>query len=561
MRNHLISFTLLVIMFLFLADGSISAPAADSLITLTSSNLPIIVIHTHGQTIQDEPKITADMGVIDNGAGQRNSPGDPFNGYNGKIGIEIRGSSSQSFPKKQYAVETRDTLGNELNVPLLGLPDGSDWVLYAVYNDKSLIRDALMFTIARALGRYASRARYCEVILNGEYVGVYLLLEKIGRGKNRVNISKLGAADTLGDAVTGGYIVKIDKTEGSSTAGWYSGLPPYPWATQRIHYQYHYPKAENLVWAQQSYITLHFRDFEVAMYGSSFADSATGYPHWLDVDALVDYILLNELGKNVDEFRLSFFMYKDRDSKGGRLIMGPLWDNTLAFGNCDYYDASLVEGFQWTYLTENTAFLHDDMYQIPFWMKKLLNDPTIRGKLRQRWNTLRTEGFSLGRITSVIDSLTTLLGESHERNFLRWSILGQYVWPNYFVGKTYAEEIDYLKNWIDLRLLWLDQAFSTSSVGGSPGEAEIPERFELAQNFPNPFNPSTTMRYALPRRSHVRLTVFNTMGQQVTELVNGEIEAGNHEITFNAAGLASGVYYYRLQAGPVAETKMLLFLR
>ncbi len=430
------------------------------------------------------------MGIIDNGPGQRNSPGDPFNGYNGKIGIEVRGSSSQAFPKKQYAVETRDSLGNERNVPLLGLPDGSDWVLYAVYNDKSLIRDALMFTIARSLGRYASRAQYCEVILNGEYAGVYLLLEKIGRGKNRVNISKLGAADTLGDAVTGGYIVKIDKIEGASTDGWYSGLPPYPWATQRIRYQFHYPKVDNLVWAQRSYVTLFFRDFEVAMYGSDYADTATGYPHWLDVDALVDYVLLNEFGKNVDEFRLSFFMYKDRESKGGKLVMGPLWDYTLAFGNCDYYDASLAEGFQWDFLFGNPAFLHEDMYQVPFWMKKLLNDPAIRAKLQQRWNALRADRFSVGRITTVIDSLTTLLAESRQRNFLRWPILGQYVWPNKFVGNTYAEEIDYLRSWIERRVRWLDQAFNTTSVGGSSKEADIPAHFELGQNYPNPFNPT-----------------------------------------------------------------------
>jgi hypothetical protein len=567
-RRFFTSFQLLVIGLLVPAERSISAPTADSLITLTSSNLPIIVIDTHGQDIRDEPKITADMGVVENGAGQRNSPGDPFNGYNGKIGIEIRGSSSQTFPKKQFAVETRDTAGNELNVPLLGLPDGSDWVLYAVYNDKSLIRDALMFTIARSLGRYASRARYCELILNGEYAGVYLLLEKVGRGKNRVNISKLSAADTLGDAATGGYIVKIDKSEGASTGGWYSGLPPYPWATQRIRYQYHYPKAENLVWPQQSYITLHFRDLEVAMYGSGYADSASGYPHWMDVDALVDYILLNELGKNVDEFRLSFFMYKDRDSRGGKLVMGPLWDYTLAFGNCDYYDASMVDGFQWTYLTENTTFLHDDLYQVPFWMKKLLNDPTIRGRLRQRWNALRVERFSLGRITEVVDSLTALLAESRQRNFVRWSILGQYVWPNAFVGKTYEEEINYLKDWVDQRLRWLDGAFNTSSAGDSHGGADIPGRFELAQNYPNPFNPFTTMTYTVGGTrgrgvgvSDVSLVVYDMLGRRVATLVNERKMPGRYEATIDGSNLASGIYYYRLTAGTFVETRKALLVK
>ncbi len=88
-----------------------------------------------------------------------------------------------------------------------------------------------------------------------------------------------------------------------------------------------------------------------------------------------------------------------------------------------------------------------------------------------------------------------------------------------------------------------------------------PARYILAQNYPNPFNPSTTMRYALPHRSHATLTVYNTLGQQVAELVNGDIDAGYHEVMFNATNLASGVYFYRLQAGEFVQTRSLLLLR
>ena len=95
-----------------------------------------------------------------------------YNNYNGKIGIEIRGSSSQQFPKKQYAVETRDLAGNDLDVSLLGFPAESDWILFAPYNDKSLMRDVLVYKIAASMGRYASRSKFCEVVLNDEYVGV-----------------------------------------------------------------------------------------------------------------------------------------------------------------------------------------------------------------------------------------------------------------------------------------------------------------------------------------------------------------------------------------------------
>jgi len=101
------------------------------------------------------------------------------------------------------------------------------------------------------------------------------------------------------------------------------------------------------------------------------------------------------------------------------------------------------------------------------------------------------------------------------------------------------------------------QAGATSGIQ----EGDLPKNFALQQNYPNPFNPSTTISYALPHRSHVTLTVFNTLGQKEAELVNGDIDAGYHEIQFNASNLASGVYFYRMQAGSYVETKKLLLVR
>ena len=85
--------------------------------------------------------------------------------------------------------------------------------------------------------------------------------------------------------------------------------------------------------------------------------------------------------------------------------------------------------------------------------------------------------------------------------------------------------------------------------------------FRLEQNYPNPFNPATSIRYSLPGRSHVTLTVFTVLGQQVATLVNENQEAGSHEIRFDGSGLATGVYFYRIQAGGFVRTKRLLLLR
>ena len=206
------------------------------------------------------------MKIIDNGPGQENHPADPANDYDGLIGIEYRGDSSQQFPKKQFGVETRDAAGEDMNVSLLGMPEESDWVLYAPYSDKSLMRNVLAYQIARSMGRYATRTRFCEVILNDEYWGVYVLEEKIKRDKNRVNIKKLEEDEISGINVTGGYILKVDKFAGSELDGWWSAFPVYyPDSDGQVFYQYHYPKPSNIQVEQKNYIQQYMFDFQTMM--------------------------------------------------------------------------------------------------------------------------------------------------------------------------------------------------------------------------------------------------------------------------------------------------------
>ena len=200
-------------------------PVAAQLV-VTSSNLPIVKITTNNQVIVDDPKITVDMGIIDNGPGVRNNTEDPFNNFNGKVGIEIRGSSSQSFPKKQYGFELVDGTGKSIDGSILGMPAKDDWILFAPYNDKSLIRDALAYRLAHDMGRYSSRFKFCELFIDGGYKGVYVMLEKIKRDKNRVSIDKLDPDEISGDNLTGGYIFKIDKETGSGGDGWTSSHQP-----------------------------------------------------------------------------------------------------------------------------------------------------------------------------------------------------------------------------------------------------------------------------------------------------------------------------------------------
>lgn len=584
MRHTIIAFYILYFasMLLFLPDGDatelknasqpaqISGSAGIPIIpensnsfvgAFSSSNLPIIVIDTHGQRIPDEPKISAEMGIIYNGPGLRNNLSDPFNNYAGKIGIEVRGSTSQSFPKQQYAVETRDAQGENLDVSLLGLPAENDWVLYAPYTDKSLMRNVLAYHMSNQIGRYASRTRFCELVLNGDYRGVYVLMEKIKRDKNRVNISKLEPTDNSGDKVTGGYIFKIDKPDGAKNDGWNSPHLPLPGSWQRIYYQYHYPDQDEITSLQKAFIQAYVTAFEDLMATAQYADPVTGYPRYLDLDSFVDYFILSELPKNIDAYRLSAFMQKDRDSKNGKLVMGPIWDYNLAFGNVDYYSGALLWGWQVDFEAQ------EDIWLNPFWWKKLVADTAFANRIHCRWHQLRQEILTVPRLHSFIDSLVVYLDESQQRNFQRWPILGVYVWPNAFIGKTFKEEVNYLKNWLKNRMAWMDVMIPGQCLSDFTDDSYlIPADFHLKQNYPNPFNPTTTIAYSLRQNGFVALKIYNASGQLVKTVYSGWQVAGDYFKRWDAdddAGQAvsPGVYFVELHYGQAKQTKKMLLLR
>lgn len=436
----------LALLFLLIAGNLAFQLKAQ--VNFTSSNLPIIYIDTDGLPIPDEGKIDVNMGVIWDENGGRNYYPGAFNHYFGTVGIEVRGSSSQSFPKKSYSIELRDNSGQDLDFPLLGFPEESDWVLYAPYTDKTMLRDVLAMYFSRKMGWYASRTKFCELLLNGQYMGVYVLMEKVKRDGDRVNIKKMDADDLAGDSLTGGYIVKIDKFTGGFTGGWTSTFPPYPGAWQNVQYQYHYPAYEDIQPQQESYIQDFVYQFENTMYNNT--GGQTAYLNYIDDNSFIDFLIVNEVGKNVDGYRLSTFLYKDRDSEGGKLSMGPIWDFNLAFGNADYYDGWITSGWQYNWTSGGDYFAN------PFWWSKLASKTEFTTKLKERWNQLRGTVLHSDSINAFINSQVAWLSESQQRNYLRWPILGQYVWPNYYVGQTYTDEINYLKSWFTSRIAWID---------------------------------------------------------------------------------------------------------
>ncbi len=454
--------TLLLFFEILIPTVSISA-ANDSIIQLTESNLPIVVIDTYGSTIPDEPKIKAHMGIICNDQGLTNRITDPFNDYNGNIGIETRGHSTQLYPKKSYGLELRDENNNDINRSLLGMPAESDWILYAPYADKSLLRNAITFNMGRMMGRYyCSRTRYCEVVLNGEYQGIYIMMEKIKRDSDRVDINKLNPDELFGDDVTGGYILSVDwrddnfqlYRDGFRTAP----EPSYPDA-MKITFQYVYPKPEDIVDAQRNYIRSYVTYAELALVKSSFTNPENGYQKYFDVPSFVDFLLLSEITKDVDNYKFSQFFYKKRDSDGGKIAAGPAWDYNFGYGNVDYWQLGLGS-VGWVY---EELYPYD--YSRVYWWKRMMEDSYFKNMVNTRWQQLRENELSNEAVLSMMDSLLTYTAEAKDRNFIRWPVLGTYIWPNYdWQNNTYEDEVTYVRSFLFSRLYWMDFTIKGNTI-------------------------------------------------------------------------------------------------
>ncbi|MHC1706694.1 MAG: CotH kinase family protein [Bacteroidales bacterium] len=505
----------------------------------SAANLPLVVINTGGKVIQDEPKIMANMKVIDNGAGVPNHPDDIPNIYNGWIGIELRGASSLSMPKKTFTVETRNANGSSLNVPLLGMPENDDWVLISNYADKSLLRNYYSYRLFRKMGHWAPRMEFCEVMIDGEYQGIYLLGEKIKRGPHRVDIHALSPADTLGDSLTGGYIFKLD-WEDPGDISWTSDFPAIN-AGSNLKYLFDYPKSENIKPQHISYIKSYMDGFEHAMQSANFADTVNGYRKYINEATFIDYIILLEYTKNLDGYRLSTFFHKDRNEK---ICAGPPWDYDLAWGNGNFMEAALPTGWNFVVQANYTD-------QCPFWWSRFWQDTLFQNRLQCRWHELKENVLDPLKVKSEIDSLADVLSVSIDLNFTKWPILGVWVWPNPDpIPQDYEGEIWKLKDWADLRTVWLDNHWpgvcnNTSSIGD-----EIISGRDL-MIYPNPGKGPFTVYINSPNPAG-SIEILDITGKVIfKDAVHGNIKM----LTLEAA---PGLYFLRYFSSKSSVTKQLI---
>lgn len=412
--------------------------------TFTSSNLPIVMIDTDinpstgkPYDIPDEPKVGANMTIIYRTDGSRNYLTDKSNpiflNYNGRIGIEKRGSSSQDLPKKSYALTTYqdDNITNN-NVSILGMPKENDWVLNSLAFDPSLIRDFLSYEMFGKLGNYSPRGVYCEVIVNNDYKGLYIMMEKLKVDENRINITKLTSTDNSLPLLSGGYITKCDKTTGGDPVAWRMSTTR-GWTVDFIHES---PKPAEITTQQNNYIKNIFTNIQTATTAQN-SSVINGFPSIIDIPSFLDFFILNEISSNPDGYQLSTFFHKDRN---GKLRAGPIWDFNLTYGNDLFlygFDRSKTNVWQFNDGGNDGAKFWNDLF----------NNSTFKCYLAKRWKevTAANQPLNYSVITGRIDQLVALTTEAAAREQTRWGTVS-----------SRTTNISNMKTWLQTRITWMN---------------------------------------------------------------------------------------------------------
>ena len=445
-------------------------PTNNRNVKLTETNLPIAFINVGGKTIQREERITARLKIINNKDGK--NYGDTIAhpnqlaDYDGYIALKYRGNTSfTSSDKKPYGfktlAQTLEAGGKKQKVKLLGMGKDNDWAFLAPFSDKSMIRDVLTFELGRPYFGYTPHSRFVEIVLDGTYYGVYILSERPGKGMSRLKLNDPGSDD--GD-LTGDYHVEIDRND---EVIYYTspyrplGKDGQPNYQRSVVYQYDDPDGEDLQKmpaANREAIDKAINDMETSFTLDNYTDPAVGYRKYINTTSFIDYMLSTEFSFNIDGYRLSTHLYKYSDTRAAKEGLdnrwqATLWDFNIAYGNANYNDGNVTNLWQYDF---NSRFTDDQ--QVPFWWKKLLDDPAFMAEVQARWKEYRQGAYSDANIEAKINELTTQLtsGGAIDRNEQAWKMFGRWVWPNYYVGNSYADEINYLKQWIHRRVAFLD---------------------------------------------------------------------------------------------------------
>jgi len=477
-----------------------------------SSNLPLIIIETDEYGIPfSHVEVPANMKLIDKGGGLLNHPSDTNYTYNGRISIEVRGNSSSYFPKQSFNIETQNPDGSNNNVSLLDMPAENDWKLMGPISDRSLLRNTFTFELGLRQGHWEPRSKYCELILNGEYLGLYALTEKIKPDKNRLNISKLTDTDLFNDEVTGGYIF---------------------WMHSKLATNIYYPKNTRIQAEQEAYINTFVEQYKDVIFADNWLYQEKDYRDYMNTESMLDYLIINELAKDHDKYSASTYMYKNRSDKDSLIYFGPLWDYNYAYGNTD----QIISTDKWLFSGES-----GDQF------RRLFQDTSLTHRFAQKWHNQRERFLHTDSLYALIDSLSTHIALARKRDSVVWDA---YTNVNvYFANDTvyrYDLVIKNLKDWLGRRAHWIDTHIDSIYYPVSGAESINISHHSGKQKlkaFPNPFRSQLNLTLNCPVSDNLNLELVNPLGQAVQNWSVGIVQPGPQTITLNLpTELASGPY-------------------
>lgn len=401
----------------------------------TKFNLPVVIINTNGDLIKRQEDISSYVQVYDTKNYYNMLDGEPE--FVSKINISVRGNSTSKYPKKQYSLELINNNGEEKNSKLLGMKKGSDWALNGPFSDKSLMRNYLVFKTSKNIMEYSPDVRFCEVFVVDDdsktleekhYKGVYLMIEKIKRDKNRVDITK-----SQDNTVETSFIAVKDRTKKNDISLNNYGIQTY---IDNYSLNIEYPK-KNLTPDKYEYINKYISGFERVLYSDKFNDTINGYAKYIDVNSFVDYYIINEFFKNTDAGLLSTYFYKDYEEK---MKAGPIWDFNKSLGN---HNEEIGKPFDYT------GFF---MINRP-WFDRLMEDTHFSKKVVSRYKELRKTFLSDKYLLDMIDETVMILGDATKRNFYKWPIeicnQAEVFEENQDIYKGYSLDIKLYKEFLD----------------------------------------------------------------------------------------------------------------
>jgi hypothetical protein len=444
------------------------APAASAI------NLPIVTINTNGVPIQDKTTDVPGTITITSADGQTSYlPNSSDSDNTGTF--HLHGNSTTMMPKLPYHVKLTTSL-DLLNQMGLSCPyvtntkgkaacdKSKSFILLANYDDKTFLRDWSASALANAIpigGQYlnspanspspggstalmpwAPHSLFVELYLNGVYEGNYQLIEEVKVDSHRVNITELTETDTSATQVTGGYLMEIDQRQDEA----FVFVTPQSVDIGLIDPDFT-PDPE--VPEQTSYISNYLNSAEGALFAANFTDPVLGWRAYFDEASAVNFFIVNEVMGNLDggQFFSSDYLYKDYNNP--LIYMGPVWDFDVSSGNVNY--APIVDPtISW--MQTNAP-----------WYIQWFGDPGFRADVTTQWNTLKKNGVFAAWLASIQQE-ASILEQSQVNNLGRWPMQGIEVWPNPEAAGSYAGEVSYLIDWLNLRIAFMDSLYNKKTL-------------------------------------------------------------------------------------------------